>query len=110
MGLIRHVLSQLTIRPLSCLSLQYTVSCNDYIKHGNKLPCVKILINSCYCSEREVSERQALSEAGLKESERLLDKVAKSSQKAEVLEEINICDVSRKICYLSVVCRARITV
>jgi len=29
MGLIRHVLSQLTIRPVSCLSLQYTISCND---------------------------------------------------------------------------------
>ncbi|XP_053402407.1 protein Jumonji-like isoform X3 [Mercenaria mercenaria] len=53
--------------------------------------------------EREISERKKLFEAGLKETEQLHDKLEKPSQKCDVLEEIIICDVSNKICYLSMV-------
>ncbi|XP_052817245.1 protein Jumonji-like isoform X2 [Mya arenaria] len=54
--------------------------------------------------DREIKERRELSEAGLKESEQLKEKnPAKHSPKADVLEEIVICDVSNKICYLSMV-------
>lgn len=57
--------------------------------------------------EREISERNALFSAGLKDSERLHDKLTKSAQKTEVLEEIVICDVSNKICYLSMVLNSK---
>lgn len=63
-------------------------------------------LNIFHYREREVTERKELSDAGLKEAERLQDKVAKTSQKTELLEEIIICDVSNKICYLSMVGRA----
>ncbi|XP_060569806.1 protein Jumonji-like isoform X2 [Ruditapes philippinarum] len=53
--------------------------------------------------EREITERKKLFEAGLKETEQLHDKLEKQAQKTDVLEEIIICDVSNKICYLSMV-------
>ena len=53
--------------------------------------------------DRELSERQALHEAGLKMQQKLPNRSARLSPKSEVLEEIVICDVSRKICYLSMV-------
>lgn len=53
--------------------------------------------------DREIVERRKLMEAGLKETERLHDKLEKPSPRCEVLEEIVICDVSNKICYLSMV-------
>ncbi|KAL4235349.1 Jumonji and AT-rich interaction domain containing 2 [Mactra antiquata] len=53
--------------------------------------------------EREITERKKLFEAGLKDTEQLADKLEKSTQKNDVLEEIIICDVSNKICYLSMV-------
>ena len=55
------------------------------------------------CRDRELSERQALHEAGLKLRQKLPNRSARLSPKSEVLEEIVICDVSRKICYLSMV-------
>ena len=61
-------------------------------------------IDFCSSREREITERKKLFEAGLKETEQLHDKLEKQTQKTDVLEEIIICDVSNKICYLSMVC------
>ena len=62
-------------------------------------------------SEREVRERQELEEAGLTAAERMClyddDIVMTSSKKRHKYEstesEDNICDVSKKICYISMV-------
>ncbi|KAK3603867.1 hypothetical protein CHS0354_042875 [Potamilus streckersoni] len=53
--------------------------------------------------KKELEQRQQLIEAGLKSSERIQPKVTKTGHKTDILEEIHICDVSGKICYLSMV-------
>ncbi|KAL3860127.1 hypothetical protein ACJMK2_010292 [Sinanodonta woodiana] len=53
--------------------------------------------------KKELEQRQQLTEAGLKSSERIQPKVTKTGHKTDILEEIHICDVSGKICYLSMV-------
>ena len=66
---------------------------------------MQLIMLCVYYSEREISERRQLHEAGLRVSEQLQERhhPGKPATRGDVLEEIVICDVSNKICYLSMV-------